>query len=258
MKTRRWGLFLLLNVAVSVATTLAVLSFQGALERVVVVTATPDATAVTYIPTAIPAGRGTVPTASLAPGPTALPANEYVVQPGDTPGGIALVLDVPLSDLLQANGLSEDSIILPDQVLIVPQGEAPATPEPGEPTPTATEPLPSPFPTSTPTPPGPVQVRVQELLAPGDLAREGVVIVNRGRTVNLDGWTLGAVAGELRYAFPRLTLAQDVPVTVYTIAGDDTPQELHWGQDDAQWTQGGLVIELRDAEGDLIATYAVP
>ncbi len=254
MKTRRWGLFILLNIVVSIATTLAVLSFQGTPERVV--TATPDVTA--YIPTAIPAGRGTVPTASLAAGPTAPPANEYVIQPGDTLGGIALVLDVSLQDLVQINGLSEDSIIRPDQVLIIPRGELPATPEPDVPTPTETAPPPTPFPTSTPTPPGPVQVRVQELLAPGDREREGVVIVNRGRTVNLDDWTLGVVAGDLLYTFPRLTLAQDVPVTVYTVAGDDSPQELHWGQDEAQWTESGVVIELRDAEGDLIATYAVP
>ncbi len=258
MKTKRWGLFILLNIAVSIVTTLAVLSFKGALERVIVVTETSDVTAIAHIPTAIPAGHSTAPTASLAAGPTAPPANEYVIQPGDTLGGIALVLDVPLEDLLQVNGLNKDSIIRPDQVLIIPPREAPATPEPGVPTPTETTPPPTAFPTFTPTPPGPVQVRVQELLAPGELEREGVVIVNRGRTVNLDGWTMGAAAADLLYAFPRLTLAQDVPVTVYTIAGDNTPQELHWGQDEAQWNESGVVIELRDAEDDLIATYAVP
>jgi LysM repeat protein len=260
MKARRWVFFIGLNVVISVLTTLAVLSFKGALERIVVVTVTPAATSIAHIPTAIPAGQGTVPTASLLPNPTAPPANEYVVQAGDTLLGIAVVLDVSLQDLLQVNGLTEESLIHPGQVLIIPTENAPAAPPvtPGSPPPTETPLPPTPFPTETPTPPGPVQVRVQELLAPGELEREGVVIVNRGRTVNLAGWTLGAVAGEQVYVFPRLTLAEEVPVTVYTIAGDDSPYALHWGLDEAQWGQGDTIIELRDAEGDLIATYAVP
>ena len=257
MQTRRWGLFIGLNIVISVLTTLAVLTFRG--ERTVVVTATPAATAITHIPTAIPAGQGTVPTASLAaqPAPT---ANEYVVQAGDTLGGISMVLDVSLEDLLQVNDLTEDSIIRPGDVLVVPADDAPApaTVEPGMPPPTDTPAPPTPFPTETPTPPGPVQVRIQELLAPGELEREGVVIINRGRTVNLEAWTLGAVAGERVYVFPRLTLAKEVPVTIYTVAGDDSPQSLHWGLDAALWGESDIIIELRDAEGDLIATYAAP
>lgn len=260
MKARRWVFFIGLNIVISVLTTLAVLTFKGALERAVVVTATPAATAITHIPTAIPAGQGTVPTASLAADSTASTAPEYIVQPGDTLGGIAMVLDVSLQDLLQANDLTEESIIRPGDVLVIPVEEAPAPApvEPGSPPPTETPAPPTPFPTETPTPPGPVQVRVQELLAPGELEREGAVIINRGRTVNLEGWTLGAVAGGRVYVFPRLTLAEGVPVTVYTVAGDDSPYALHWGLDEAQWGESDMIIELRDAEGDLIATYAVP
>jgi hypothetical protein len=58
--------------------------------------------------------------------------------------------------------------------------------------------------------------------------------------------------------FPRLTLAQEVPVTVYTTSGQDSPQELHWGLGEAQWGESDTIIELRDAEGDLIATYSIP
>jgi hypothetical protein len=175
-------------------------------------------------------------------------------------GGIALLHDIPLENLLVANNLSEDDIITPGQVLIVPLGEVmtptPVTPSPAPATPTPAEP--TPFPTETSTPPGPVQVRIQEVLAAGTLAREGVVIINRGRTVNLDGWTLGAAGGEAEYVFPRLTLAQEVPVTLYTIKGDDSPQGLHWGLSAAQWGESGTIIELRDAEGDLVATFPVP
>ncbi len=132
----------------------------------------------------------------------------------------------------------------------------PVTPSPVPPT--LTPGSPTPFPTETPTPPGPVQVRIQEVLAPGSLSREGVVLVNRGRTVNLQEWTLAAAGGEKVFVFPRLTLAQEVPITVYTIPGRDTPQELHWGLEEVVWGESGIIIELRDAEGDLIATFPVP
>jgi LysM repeat protein len=256
MRARRWTLFVGLNIVVSILTTLGVLMLKGELERVVVVTATPDATSLAAAPVAL----STDATTEAVTHPTSAVPAEYVVQPGDTLGAIALILDVPLENLLLVNGLTDDSIIQPGQTLVVPTGDV-VTPTPPAPSPTPLPPTPvtpTPFPTATPTPPGPVQVRVQELLAPGELAREGVVIVNRGRTVNLLGWTLGAAGGDALYTFPRLTLAQEVPVTIYTIAGDDSPQALHWGLDAAQWGESDTIIELRDAEGDLIATYTVP
>lgn len=253
MRSRRWVLFIGLNVIVSILATLGVLSLRGELERVVVVTATPSAATPAAIPTAVPAGQ----VVALTSTPASSTAVEYTVQAGDTLGAVAVIFDVPLPDLLAANNLTADSIIRPGQVLIIPQGEPPtAAPSPLPLTPTPS--TPTPFPTETPTPPGPVEVRIQELLAPGELEREGVVLVNRGRTVNLQGWTLGAAGGGAVYTLPRLTLTQGVPVTVYTIAGADSPQALHWGMDAAQWGQRGTSIELRDAEGDLIATYTVP
>lgn len=256
MRARRWMFFIVLNIIVSVATTLGVLSLKGELERVVVVTATPRVAAVSGVPTA----TSTVQVSDVAPTPTLPQPIEYTVQDGDTLGGIALVFDVALEDLLLANNLNEDDIINSGVVLIIPQGEVltptPVTPSPIPPTPTPR--TPTPFPTETPTPPGPVQVRIEEVLASGRLGREGVVIVNRGRTVNLQGWSLGAAGGEEVFVFPRLTLAQGIPVTVYTIAGEDSPQELHWGLDTPLWGESDTIIELRDAEGDLIATYPVP
>jgi LysM repeat protein len=258
MKTRRWVFFILLNVLVSALTTLAVLSFTGELQQTVVVTATPDVAVAIPIPTAEPAGQATEPVLS----PTAPTSLEYTVQAGDTLGGIAVAFEIPLDNLLLANELVEDSIIRPGDVLIIPLEEEVPTPvavTPSRQESTPAEPMtPTPFPTETPTPAGPVQVRIQELVAPGDLEQEGVVIVNRGRTVNLENWTLGAEDGDEVYVFPRLTLAQEVPVTVYTASGSDSPQGLHWGLEVAQWDESGTAIELRDAEGDLIATFTVP
>jgi LysM repeat protein len=256
VRARRWALFIGLNVVVSVLTTLGVLWLRGELERVIVVTATPGVTPLADLATALPAGG----TAEAVASPIAPTPAEYVVQPGDTPGGIALAFDVPLADLLLANNLTEASIIRPGDVLVIPSGDA-AAPAPVTPSPaplTATLATATPFPTETPTPPGPVQVRVQEVLAPGELEREGVVLINRGRTVNLQGWTLGRAGGDRVYVFPRLTLAREVPVTVYTVAGNDSPQALHWGLDEAQWGERDTIVELRDAQGDLIATYTVP
>ncbi len=259
MKARRWALFIVVNIVVSVLTTLAVLNFEGELERIVIVTVTPMASVSQPDVTAIPAEQVGVSAAGAAT-PTTSPNLEYTVQPGDTLGAIALVLDVDLDDLLLSNNLTEDSIIRPGDVLIIPQGIV-VTPTPITPSATpapSTPASPTPFPTETPTPPGPVEVRIQEVLSPGELGREGVVIINRGRTVNLQNWTLSAAGSNATFVFPRLTLAQEVPVTVYTIAGDDSPQALHWGQGAAQWNKSGTIIELRDAEGDLIAAYSVP
>jgi LysM repeat protein len=256
MRARRWVLFIVLNIAVSVATTLMVLSIKGELERVVVVTATPGTLAIGRAPTPTPMDQAS----AASPSPTLPAYEEYTIQTGDTLGGIALAYDIPLDNLLLANNMTADDIIKPGQVLIIPFGEVvtPTSVAPSPVPPTPTPSTPTPFPTETPTPPGPVQVRIDEVLAPGTLAREGVVIINRGRIVNLQGWTLGAADGKIVYEFPRLTLAQEVPVTVYTIVGDDSPQALHWGQETAQWGKSGTIVELRDGEGDLIATYTVP
>jgi LysM repeat protein len=50
----------------------------------------------------------------------------YVVKPGDSISGIARKLDVPVGDLLAANGLQLTSTILPGQQLQVPGAAAPA------------------------------------------------------------------------------------------------------------------------------------
>lgn len=256
MRAKWWVLFIGLNIIVSVVTTLVVLSLKGESEQVVVVTATPGPDLLARATTPAPARATPLPPAS----PTTSSAFEYAVQTGDTLGGIALAYDISLEDLLLANNLTQDDFIQPGQTLIIPLGEVvtPTAVRSSPVPPTQTPEVPTPFPTETPTPPGPVEVRIQEVLAPGELSREGVVVVNRGRTVNLAGWTLAAAGGEEMYVFPRLTLTQETPVTVYTMPGDDSPQVLHWGLAEAQWAESGTIVELRDGEGSLIATFPVP
>ena len=94
MRARRWVLFIRLNIIVSSATTLIVLSFKGELEQVVVVTATPRSLALGSAPTATPANQPTEPSPSST---LTLPQSvEYVVKAGDTLGGIALAHDIGL------------------------------------------------------------------------------------------------------------------------------------------------------------------
>ena len=52
--------------------------------------------------------------------------SEYVVQNGDTLFGIAGRMGVRLADLLRANDLTVDSLIMPGQQLTVPGGTAKA------------------------------------------------------------------------------------------------------------------------------------
>jgi LysM repeat protein len=270
MKARRWVLFIGLNIVVSVVTTLVVLSLREELGPVTVVTPSPGALVLGRAPTPTSASASIAPTAINpepaveAIQPTPGEPSQYTIQQGDTLGGIALLHGISLQNLLLANNLAEDEFIQPGQVLIIPAGQVvtPTPPTPSAVPETPTPSTPTPFPSATPTPPGPVEVRIKEILAAGNLAREGVVLINRGRTVNLYGWTLSAAgtdeATDEAYVFPRLTLAQEVPVTVYTMAGENTPQALHWGLDEALWVTPGMNVELRDADGDLVATFAVP
>jgi LysM repeat protein len=78
------------------------------------------------IPSATPTtGSSTQSNNGLPPTPTALPGTEgseceYVIQSGDNLFRIALNNDVTLADLLAANNLSEQSVIQPGQVLVIP------------------------------------------------------------------------------------------------------------------------------------------
>jgi phosphatidylethanolamine-binding protein (PEBP) family uncharacterized protein/LysM repeat protein len=73
----------------------------------------------------------TVPPSTIATSttqPVPFTGDVYTVIPGDTLFGIARKLNVDLADLLEANGLTEDSLLVPGQQLIVPQRDSTSTP----------------------------------------------------------------------------------------------------------------------------------
>lgn len=93
---------------------------------------------------------GNTPTPTIVPNtPNPDGSIVHIVQPGEILLAIAAAYDVPLADLLRLNNLTVNSVIYPNQKIII----RPAfTPTPTQPTPTASLlPTLTPWPTSTPT-----------------------------------------------------------------------------------------------------------
>ncbi len=238
-------------------------------------------------------GPSSLPPATMAIGlSTALPARTpepvpqptvYIVQPGDSLSGIAFRFDVPIEDIMRANGLSNPDLLSVGQELIIPLGGLPpATPtQPITPTPTETPlpfepptPLPSETPlsipavtatpkpsaTSTPTllattsmPEEPL-VRIRDIIFPGDYPDEAVIISNAGKPVNLEGWTLSDREGNI-YVFPDLLLwSHEASVRIHTAKGEDTATELYWNRERAIWGEDDVAI-LKDDVGNVVDTY---
>ncbi len=233
-----------------------------------------------------PAGGASIPTAQPVSGeaqPEETPAEPtyYVVQPGDTLGSIASEFDVSLEDLMRANGITNPDYVQVSQELLVPIGGLPpATPtftpvpvptdtplpfNPPTPLPSGTAPPVEPAATVGPTPtPVPTlasasgtEIRlVLQVLDPGDLENEIVQIVNQGPFVRLTGWTLSDGEGHT-YTFPDFSLWGGGAINIHTAGGSNTTTDLYWGQPDAVWKAGSMIV-LRDAEGEVFVTVAVP
>ncbi|TFD33120.1 lytic transglycosylase [Cryobacterium cryoconiti] len=63
-------------------------------------------------------------TPAPAPAPVAAEITRYLIQSGDTLSGVAAAHGLPLSALLQVNGLDASSIIFPGQAVVLPPGNA--------------------------------------------------------------------------------------------------------------------------------------
>jgi LysM repeat protein len=236
-----------INAVLSLAITVAVLYAWQSLQG-------PQGAPLPGAPASTRAPLPTYAPPTLEPTETPAPVS-YVVQSGDTLSSIAARYDVSVEDIMAANGLSDPHALSVGQELIIPVGGLPtATPAP----PTATVPATPPTPIATTTPPagGASLVRIAEVLSPGDLAAEAVLITNDGDPVRLDGWTLADAAGD-SYTFPGLTLWTGGAVTLHTGAGQDSPTDLYWNRATAAW-QSGEVLVLLDADGVRQAGFSVP
>lgn len=256
--------YLVINVAVSACTILAVLAVwervnQSAVliptQIVRVITATLPPAAQVNQETAAPAS----PTAPLAQ----TEFETYTVRPGDTLGAIAAAFGITVEEILAANDLENPDVLDVGDVLRIPLPSGAGTGA-GAPTQTAapadTLPPPtlSPQQSSTSLPPGfDPEIEIVTVIAPGNLADERVVIrLNGAGELALLGWRLQDEDGN-QFLFPELTLFQDGAVTVYTKAGANNVVELYWGLGAAVW-QSGETVMLADPQGNEQASYIIP
>lgn len=184
----------------------------------------------------------------------------HVVQAGETLGQISQTYDVPIEDIAAANDIVNVNALSVGQQLLIPIGGLPtATPPPtSEP---AEEATPEPVATDPP-PEGRAVVEITEVIGVGDLTDEAVRISNTGtRPVQLRDWQLEDEQGHV-YSFVDVTLygssdAGTPSILVHTEAGQDGPAELFWGQEAPVW-ETGETVSLRDADGNVQATYLIP
>lgn len=229
--------FLLLNVVVSAITVLLVLSIWGGGDKLPTPVPTPTLDVAARLAQAIPTA-----TATLQPSPTPV---TYTVEQGDTLGAIAVKLDVPIENLMAANGLTNPDTLDVGQVLIVPSLDSPLPPTE---VPQGIE--------ITVTPEGGPDVVIRGAYQAGILEQEFVYLENLGGVAAMSGWTLDDGRGNV-FTFPEFTLYNGGGVNIYTRAGTDSVINLYWGSDHALW-ESGRVISLKDQTGKVHATFRVP
>ncbi|MBP1779821.1 MAG: putative peptidoglycan-binding protein [candidate division NC10 bacterium] len=239
---RQYWSFLGLNVVVSAATTLLILSVWGRPR---------PAPAATVLPTLAVAERlaSVIPTASSTLAPTATPVT-YVVQSGDTLMTIAQSLGVSDDVLMKLNKLNNPDDLDVGQILLVP------TPKSGR-APTETpEPRPTAQPTVTPLSDSQApRVEIRGVDGVGDLESEAIRLLNTGGVAKMAGWTLDDGRNQV-YVFPSFTLHNGA-VSVNTRPGTDTVIDLFWGLSEPVLASGKIVT-LRDADGNVQSTFSIP
>lgn len=210
---------------------------------------------------------------------TALPENciMHIVQAGDTPFGIAQQYGANGFDLMAVNGLTEqtatalqigDALIVPlegcpltaaDLATAAPSPTAAAegvTEAGAETTAEAAAATARPTLTLPPTAAN-AQVEIVEVIGAGDVTAEGVVIRNRGNTINVNGWTLSDDQDNT-YTFAERVLFSNAQITLFTRTGQDTAIALFWNQNTPLFGRPGGVLTLRDRNNTVQSTYRIP
>jgi LysM repeat protein len=258
MRSRTWGLLIVIIILAAVVLTI-LLVWGGAPESDPPLPT--QTTGTSPLPT--PATAASAPTAvppTQAPTPAPL---VYTVRDGDTLSSIAQTYGVSVQDIIAANSLANPDMLTVGQQLAIPghfiTPAAPPTSDAAEPSPSESPPTvesvpPSPVPTLTPS--GPPVVEIRQVLGPGTLAAEVVIVHNRGGLVSLEEWTLSDTEGN-SFTFPSFTLFTNGEVRVHSTVGQNTPTDLYWSLAAPAWHNGELVT-LKDAGGNRVDTYIVP
>ncbi len=254
MSFRRMLPFLLLNAVVSAVVVLGILFWWDGRQPEqpdVVVNA-----AITAVPISpIVSTAEALALATDTPEPEEGPPL-HIVQGGDTLGNLSQFYDVPLGDIMEANGLTNADILFVGQELVIPVGGLPT--ETPEPTSTATPNVP-PSPVATEPPEsGEVIIEITAVQGVGEPSTEIVQIVNNGdRQVALLNWELRDASG-LVYTFGQRTLfGGGVGILLHSGTGEDSVTDVYWGLTEAAW-EAGEIVTLVDADGAERATFVIP
>lgn len=260
MSARRMLPFILINIIVSAVVVLAILYFWENRQAA----ETPAAVAITAV---TPQSTQSASALQQAVQPTDTPAPEpvdegppiHVVRAGDTLATIANIYDVPMEDIIAANGIANPNILSVGEQLTIPVGGLATSTPPPPPEPTASV-LPSPIPTEPITLTGGSEesVSITAVIAPEDIENEAVQIINSGSDpIALLGWKLADRQGHI-YIFSQVTLFGDgAGILVHSGTGRDGATDIYWGNNEAIWEPGELVT-LLDEEDNIIATFTVP
>ena len=260
---KRLFYYLLINVAVSACTILAVLFVWDRVrqpETLPAPIAQVEATSTAPAETTVASEQATQP-----PPPSSTPETTafetYEVRAGDTLGAIADRFGVTIEEIVAANNLENPDVLDVGDVLTIPvpaQSDEPPPTKAIQPTNTLAPPTLSDFGTSTPLPAGfNPQIEIVNVVAAGNISDERVVIRLGGDgELALRGWHLVDEDGNL-FVFPELTLFKDGAVTVYTKAGTNNVVELFWGLNEAVW-ESGEKVSLVDPDGNEQAVYTIP
>jgi LysM repeat protein len=243
---RQYLIYLLLNAAVSAFVVLLILNIWDGREREAAVSPTPTVDVMAILASEVPTITATTP-------PTPTPVT-YMVRAGDTLTDIALMYEVPIEKLMDANDLDNPDALEAGTTLIIPV-EAP----PPDAASSTSDNDSQPQSTNTPSPVDEVpNITISGVEGAGDIDREAVRLKNLGEEkVLMAGWTLDD-GGDHVYVFPYFTLYPSGAADVHTCEGPEDPTiNLYWGLDEAICTPG-TVIYLRDADGVVRSTFVIP
>lgn len=260
MSFRRMLPFILINIVVSTAVVLSILFWwngrQGGAETAVVESGGAVSIATPTSSAGVVAEEGQVVATETAVATEAPPF--HIIQAGETLGSISALYDVPMEDIMEANGITNANVINVGQQLVIPiNGLEEPTPIP-QPTEVDPDVIPTPINTLPPPEGGEAVVTIDQVAGVGELAAEAIRITNEGESsVALQGWKIADQDG-LTYTFTQLTLfGGGAGVILHTDGGTNSATDVYWGAETAVWESGELVT-LLDANGDIVDTYTIP
>jgi LysM repeat protein len=265
MSFRRMLPFILVNILVSATVVLAILWWWEGRKEDTLVTITEAPGAAVVVPTEPanpPLNEPETQPEDAQPAVEEVPSGPevHIVGAGETLGQISVRYDIPMDELMSANGMDNPNFLFVGQELIIPgtgdvgvEEETAAT----EPEEVVADALPTPIPTEPPAE-GEAIITIAEVIGPGDIPLEAVQIVNNGSSeMTLQDWKLADQFGNF-YTFGPITLFGDgAGILVHTTSGQDSATDLFWGQENSLWESGNMVI-LYDAAGAVQAEFQVP